>query len=584
MNASGLTVAKTVKECSKYSIGGLVNAKQLVDKGYKQRPPPINLYNGEVTTDRKNMIIENDNVKAKEIGYSCYSALSYVSSGSENSELTRILIDEGKIVKSVRYSNDRIKYKAAMEYVSENKLVWTDFLSLQNNYSTMERRMRAIGRAYSLSTDTIVILEYGDVELLSGLIDTMVRITKQVQEKTITKALEKDKPLSEKWLSDVVSILSDEYDAMLQATRKFLARDEFSYWSRAWTLQEQHLSNKITYTQVVGNITNDNVLDIRLEDIVNSDTIQQVLLILSKMKDLLLASDNSLTLEKHTSIEVFSACIWGLLSGREQLRLAKLVKREITSMDDVLINSLENNVRCAKNKKEMNEAISIAFSVYADDEDVRIQMIYRKFVENGHIPFKKYFCDNSNTKGWLPGRNQVAIATDAITTQYYSLDFLQFHKTHYGIGSSVIMNDGGSVVLKARMLKTTIKSMTKTDWASRVMGSIYVCVSRDKEVYDVDIASIDGKISMSGLLAYPDTIKVGDEISLAITGRHCMVMSKTGYSSKGTFSISPSNIQKNFDEIVENDVPLRYVVMPSNVSSYDYNPVDDPADDEMLPA
>lgn len=81
-----------------------------------------------VSTAMNNMIIKDNN--------KCNDGISFrpvIAAGFAEEHIVQ-----------VRCSNDRVKYKAAMEHLGNDVLVWTDELSMSKDYTSVSMFMRSI--------------------------------------------------------------------------------------------------------------------------------------------------------------------------------------------------------------------------------------------------------------------------------------------------------------------------------------------------------------------------------------------------------------------------------------------------------
>lgn len=551
------------------------NITNLKSLGFKIIQGPKDKINGPIKTEKNNMIIQNDNVESGDGSYRCYRALSYVSSGSKDQN--NILIVDSECKKNqlyTRYSNDRIKYKAVMEFVSEGELIWTDHISLKPGYSTDTLKMRAIGRAYKLATDTIAILEDDDVIIIEKIKELHDNFLSKIPKEIFDKLMS-DNLLTTEESKKMMSIILDFNELIKEISKIYFNKGEFSYWSRIWTLQEQHLSTTMVYCKLVGSIENNNL---KLQEIMKSTDIKNFIdimagIIVSNYKII------DISVSDMSSGEMNRRCLtvlWEMLSGKEKTQTSKwLLEQGGTGMDSTLIASLSTSVRCSRNLKEANEAIAIALSIYEDDKKIRQERIYRKFIENGFIPMKKLFVDNSDNKGWLPGGNVIQLNNLSIYNQFYSTLYTQFQFVETNGMSRVIMNDGGSIVLKSKLIIAKITNIIskRFDVSQNIIGDVYTALANDKYVYDV-MLSININTNIAAVLEYSKEISLNDEIEMLATGRSWAVLGKNRRTLAGQVIPHNSQIMKiNFQELQD-----KYYVLNEYAKDYDHlyeNIIDD---------
>ena len=193
---------------------------------------------GEIIVNGSKLIVNWDNRRYGGRGMMCFNAISYVSNGSRmsnNEMLTSFTGYSAKEALYTRNSNDRLKYAAALNWASNRELlpIWTDYLSIVDTYKEDDAsRMKMIGQAYAMSEGTMIILEKEDAIVVSRFIHGLSMLYSSIRSINVGSSIVK------------LDKVEHNVEELIKCMRD---RNMYSYWSRAWTMQELHLSNEAEY-------------------------------------------------------------------------------------------------------------------------------------------------------------------------------------------------------------------------------------------------------------------------------------------------------------------------------------------------
>lgn len=573
------------QELFKVCTNGNLPYNKFKKYGFKEIEGPQDIIEGEVETERYNMIIENDNIDGKGPGYRSYTALSYVSSGTTNGN-NSITMGKGtdkQVTKQARKSNDRVKYKVAMEYVDEEELIWTDYLSISKRYDKMDLRMRAIGRAYALSSRTIVILDARDATLMLGI----KGLSNQLDEILITEGLVNSNNVFDNAINNenATKVLETIKKDAVELMSIMNSRGEFSYWSRAWTMQEQHLSNTLLYGYI-GRSEEGSIR--RFVPIIESEQLIHLFKKLHTLSCTIILNDTS----KYTDNDEYplpmvagsiTNLIKDMLSGHEIAELSKaLIGEKAMSGDDVLLHNLRSNVRCAVDDEEMTQAIAIALSIYDDSHNGRKAMIRRKFIENGYVTTKLGCVDNEDNKGWLPNKTKIGILGNKLANQFYSFEYLQFVKIDSNTGARIIYNDGGSIVIKGMLVKLKMEIESFINWNNNIIGNIFLCLSSDKEMLQarVTLCINDENVKIGATIVIAKEFVKEEHMYIMLLGSVSAIVHHQGKTIIGQIMFETAGYDLFWRKIVKNS-EVRYIVVPDKVLTWDVILQETPTDIEL---
>ena len=458
------------------------------------------------------MIVQNDNAIEGNV-YEAYTALSYVSNGSridnikEGSDITALLIQlnnsKGKKKTCMsRCSNDRIKYLFAMNAMP-NVLLWTDQISMMRNYDNTEELMRAIGNGYKLSERTVVILEREDAIMLKNVANMVMQLNIDMLRLT-THQVDIDK---------IVSNMSDYKENLRQMMYN---KSEFSYWSRVWTLQELHLSNRVDYRTIY---------DFQIKHILSSGDIMTVMELFSQVvsvwRDEVINSGNK-------AFE-FMTLLGSFLTGYEKRRLCEH-KNSVypsKSMDRILLEELVINVRYARDRKEALRAINIALGAFGAGDVVGWKVILSKFIDNDFMPCHNSFGGKRYVYDWAPGEHIESALPDGKKESYSTAYLSQFTHISNDTNVRLVRNPGGSLVIKATLIKTKIREIKKYEkpYYERVGKNKLLINNVDWNKYDVkaEVTKMGKTLEVDAVLQYEGDIPEDILLLVSTNGVHAVV-------------------------------------------------------------
>ena len=331
-------------------------------------------------------------------------ALSYVSSGVRFNEddlhaktANRFIIGMGSDKERTlysRFSNDKHKYVAAMESLEDNTMIWTDYVSLPKHIPEV-RKMSEIGHAYSAAHYTIAVLEEEDAKIVLDvrrMLNTTMRGTSiGTESKSFRKRMSVANNKEWSWwqpeeAEEIISATSN----LLEHLRAAIGRKgQFSYWSRAWTMQEQQQSSTLDYSHIVEN---------RLRAIVSSSELvmwcNMVMMIMKNSPKLMEKYDSC------ASISTVISTLFVFMTGVQRRGLST----EMGGPDDadvLLIIDIICNPRCATDNHQMIVALCIALRIFVYDETEQWHRALGTIVAKGFFPFKKRY-GIYRADGWLP--------------------------------------------------------------------------------------------------------------------------------------------------------------------------------------
>ena len=498
--------------------------------------------NKEILYTQKTNIIVQDNNKVQDgVGFRAYKALSYVSSGSNKERLIFVIGEDtihDKQILVARYSNDRIKYIAAMNTL-KNDLLWTDYISLQRNYRTQREKMKAIGKAYSLSSATISILEKNDAALLQRLVDNIelsIRVFADdiVDYENLIKISFDDSKI-ERMIKNIIIIV----EKVASLVDDFDNKSQYSYWSRIWTLQEQHMSNRIEYYRMNPSMNG-------IELIIDSDYMYKAAstlysTIMATWKEM---EDRKIKINSSHGriIAHFLKSIWTMLAGKEKLDASLYTGKQIHSIDRILMEDLTHSVRCSSNRGEMCEAIAIALGIYIDAEEEMWKRIVNLFVSNGYVPVKQFYGVQRNSKllTWEPEATFVAMQKDADSFQiaHYSVVFKQFVDGNTSPWFRSMLSEKNSLVLRTHLVELLVHSCTKKEGTATMVISEDIVAAQhdDRRLYDAHVSLSTCNTNLNAQCTLMCTMDVIEGMKLLglIVGQYIMIINQDGDGSKGT--------------------------------------------------
>ena len=549
-----------------------LNRDNMDSMGFVPISKSINQFDGIVITKNSNMIIENNNKNIHENNYNTYVALSYVSSGDNNGNLEMKMMIDGKLTPvNARHSNDRLKYVAAMEYVGNTKLVWTDHISTMKHYTSQMLRMRAIGRAYQLAEKTIVILDEDDAKIMKKICKSIDIVQKSYDEAnpplpTSHINMNKNTLYSYNIIKELDSIGTE-------IVHMFKSRGEYSYWSRIWTLQEQHMSPTLEYGELAKNKESDNIV-FKFNSICNTkDMLDKVRCVEMMLRAVLRRGNNVDGVDRSdTSVQRCMDLVnvyHYILSGQEQSDLSGDIDSKYLSMDDILLQTLATNNRCASSAIEMNEAISIAMGIYDDNIISRRDMIWRKFIDHGYIPIKRFYSETGKNLGWEPGNVCISSQGNKVTGNVYSITYTQFIKVARECNAKAIMNDGkNSIAIKSYEISITILSSEIHEHAIKVVENVYLTKSEQNKAYNISYKANEVEDAIKGVAVMYRKPVVGEVLSVGIIGMEMVIYSRVGDAICGYISLIPSIVEV-LKRSLKGYSSLKYRILSKNVLSYD---------------
>lgn len=325
--------------------------------------------------------------------------------------------------------------------------------------------------------------------------------------------------------------MKEFYLAQKGHSSAFWNKNKYSYWSRAWTLQEEHLSNTIVYCK----ISNDEKLTTICKSKDLGTWIQSFFPTVSQYPDFIKEWDKIIG---ENVLVAFVALVWRMLAGVEKSRLSYCINKKSNSMDAILAYELTKNVRCAQNKHEMNEALCIAFGIYETDIKIQWKRILEVFVVNGMIPVNKCY-SLKNNNGWAPGKSTAEKIWDN-DESYYSVAFTQFVDTDRDRKMRAVVNDGGSLVIKANRIKVVIKTGVYNTNPVQLSSNLKVPIADGKNrcagLITIKLAE-EQQLELNVVIEYEELID--GEMSSIFFGDKGILLEKAGNRMIGWFLIPP---------------------------------------------
>jgi hypothetical protein len=409
-----------------------------------------------VTTN--NLIVKGDNIfkPGNPAVFRGYVSLSYVSHGGGSEQERSVILGDGRVVVA-RQKYDIEKCVKAMDYVGGRRLVWNDEISIdKSNYDKFGQDrsteyMRAIGRGYVVADKTLAVLTKEDAKILREMTSVM---------ETLVDVIGKNEILIDDTLEQ----------RMQEVGVKIITRSPFSYWSRAWTMQEQHMSFLVEYVEECED---------KLIPVTTSSSLQTMVMGLMKFVGEYRGRVNTRVIDSISNAVNLSALF---LSGREQVASLNTMMNA-ADMDTVLIWGLTRSPRCAVDREEMQMALCIALNIYERNENTRWHRILSTFTRCGYVPIKKFYSERDPLDRWWPCPTTVYNNTG----KYVSTGLTQFVMYNaQNTVSSVVMNEGGSLVVKAHMLTLDIKEALEVEGGVilPMMNGIMCIQSANMRVYD----------------------------------------------------------------------------------------------------
>ena len=439
----------------------------------------VHLSNGMRTIDMENIIKRGNNLILTPDGtkvFRSYTALSYVSHGKTDTNSRSLMMSNGEIAKA-RASDDIDKYIAAMKYIGRDRLLWTDEVSVdKDNYDKFGEDasieyMRAIGRGYTIAEQTLAIVNDVDRVMLKLAVESLTKLS-ELMEYNVDK-----------------EILSKIYSEMRESA---INRSPYSYWARAWTMQEQHLANNVMYTYVDGG---------ELKEIVSSNYISNIIgSIVKKMHNRERSKDEVGALNSiiHESLNY--------ITGKQSASVLSYGRSEIT-LDGVLFLNLSNNVRCARNRPEFQKALAIALNIYESSDEMKWYRIMQKAVAEGYLPtVANYSVNREVAKSWWPKGTDTASVHGEL---YYSTNLLQLQPMSKMTDQVIMtMNEGGSLTIRAHVVRLRLTNVVEraNNGREQVLAGVELIPSKEVQIYEAT-AEIEN-------MSYLDLGKVSVEVSI----------------------------------------------------------------------
>jgi roadblock/LC7 domain-containing protein len=410
-------------------------------------------------------------------------ALSFVSSGTRfnvNDEtavsMNALVIGKGSKSESVvysRFSNDKYKYKVAMESMKEFML-WADSVSLPQNVPD-PMIMVEIGHAYSAALHTVAVLENSDASILQKIV-SMINYTMDGTSAVgnygpFGKRVSLLNSMSELSVCDAEHIMGRAKNISNDIKAEVDKKGQYSYWSRAWTMQEQHQSSTVDYSVVIGDT---------LSMIVSSSEL------LVWCRIVCHAADTHRTAGAHDDNLGVTQVLYVLmmfLTGVQRQNLSTRMGLP-EDMDTLLIVDIINNPRCARNKTEMNTALCIALGVPVSDEKGQWSRIIGILVSKGFMPVKKRYGVFQN-RGWLPERSSTYRSA---MSMYCSAEYKCFTRFSTVPEIRVHIDYKGRLVIRSYLVEIALQQQQRAGAGEvHIIGGMQLVDGRSKAVSYADI-------------------------------------------------------------------------------------------------
>ncbi len=378
-----------------------------------------------VVTKRRNMITYGVNDLYDAGMNNSFHALSYVSHNIRGESKTFVMayngaenyasykrkrtaneekVENGKFEKDqlitvTRGSRDRVKYKAAMEVIPKEEFIWTDFMSLDDRGISEFVKMEEIGRAYSLALTTIVPLDEDDIKIAIQVTECIKVVNKGMKnvDEWSQEEGHKNLVLGEDFMKYTWEIMQSCREEFSKLFNMIVNKSEFSYWSRAWTMQEQHQSQVLVYGEIGDNC--------RFKIIIRSSDIKEHLIKL--MKDIRVIEarydvHHHENAYKHWDFVFrYEHYLCRLLTGEEKKIIKAEYRGQKGSTDQMLLDTIAASPRCAQSRDEFCRAVAIALKLNPAHENVIMSKISKMYLDNRFVPLLSCFSKKSSNSSWF---------------------------------------------------------------------------------------------------------------------------------------------------------------------------------------
>jgi hypothetical protein len=418
---------------------------------------------------------------------------------------------------SVKGECDAIKFAKVMEHVSDMSTLWVDVISVGRLSDITGEQMREIGRAYDVSEGTMAVVHGPDVYTILAackIVDIynnkmrgidnfgkeeMCRILAGGQ---LLKSTEKSifngatgMLLDIKEIREQMIGLRSYIDCCCYA---FLDKGPYSYWSRAWTLQEQNMSNKLTYMAV--GITTDeiekklggktleikydkqyiieystedmrvdhgfdkksneftNIDSVRIKTIITSAKLrlflEDMIPLMSKIWDYEKIHRTNDELSFRSKIVILSE----LLTGDDKAIIIEAIRGRKTTRKQMLVHSLANYVRCCSNERESYEAVAVAMDMGEDilgkNKPKAYKILFDAILQSGYAAVIQSGKINAMKKQLL--YSMIYKSNDDKKGQYHSEMPIKLTASCTGRGERLRINYDGRMIVRGPLAQIYI--------------------------------------------------------------------------------------------------------------------------------
>ena len=551
----------------------------------------------DITIDGRKLIVNWDNRRSGGRGMMCFNAISYVSNGSrmENNEMLAKFTGPGvREALHTRNSNDRLKFAAALNYAIENKSlpIWTDYLSIADTYKEdTAKRMKLIGKAYAISEGTMVILEKRDADIVSLFIENLSDLYLTIES------------------GSEICQIKTKVKKLLKCMDN---RGLYSYWSRAWTMQELHLSNEAEYFLLYEEKlychetekyhgygiygkekdTENNrqyKKTASLRSILKSSELRDASIITyCLLQDVIDRAKNKHDLDELEDMS--KEAMWQicrLLTGDQRLEVAHVVTPlDHKSRDSCIMYDMCSNVRCAGSEIDMTYAVAIALGIYGSEYNDLLSAIDAKFVDEGFLPFVHYCSIQGVNTTWRPRGMKLAFHTQE--QPHVSTRYLAYNRRTLGTRFYACVGVNNWLVIKGTELKLKIidinQDLDKT--TERKCGNFYIERQQSMKLYEATV-QLDGTVpikidpdqksdstkSTSDVEEYMKHMKVEitceedlismQKINVLHSGEYMMILHRNFMTSVGTLrvvDVKDRKMLESYDKI-STDESRMYAMM-----------------------
>jgi len=374
---------------------------------------------------------------------------------------------------------------------------------MMKNYDNTEELMRAIGNGYKLSERTVVILEREDAIMLKNVANMVMQLNVDMLRLTTDQV-------------DIDKIVNNMSDYKEQLRQMMYNKSEFSYWSRVWTLQELHLSNRVDYRSIYNS---------QIVHILSSGDIMTVMELFSQAVSVW----RDEVINSSGDAFDFMTLLGSFLTGYEKRRLCEH-KNSVypsKSMDRILLEELVINVRYARNRKEALGAINIALGAFGAGDVVGWKVILSKFIDNDFMPCHNSFGGKRYVYDWAPGEPIESTVPDGKNESYSTAYLSQFTHISNDTNVRLVMNPGGSLVVKATLLKTKIQEIKRYEkpYYERVGKNKLLINNVDWNKYDIkaEVTKMGNTLEVEAVLQYEGDIPEDLLLLVSLNGVHAVV-------------------------------------------------------------